>query len=462
MKKKLFQNRLFIKIFLWFWLSFWLVNAVFLFVSFATQTELSFVHSTSLLVKTEARAAAEIFERNGNQALSEYLQKTAKDNDIQGFLFDMKGAELNGKKVSEIVLKAFANAQTVDEIKYETSGLKVYGAVLIETAAGSRFVFVAETKRFANTPFLNVQPQTRFLRFSLTIIVSGIICFLLARYFTKPITKLSQSARQLAKGNLAVRSGSRFSRRNDEIASLSRDFDAMAEQIERLIKSQKQLLSDISHELRSPLARLGIALELARSAETEAERNEMFEVIERESANLNEQIGEILTLTKLEAGNAEIQTEKVDVSELIKQVAADTDFEAKMKNRQVKIVKNEPCSMSANASLLRSAIENVVRNAVKYTAENTSVEISLSCEKDSERQKICIIVRDYGAGLPDKDLERIFTPFYRAEKGRERDSGGTGLGLAIAANAVSFHKGKIYAKNASDGGLIVTFDFDFV
>ena len=220
-------------------------------------------------------------------------------------------------------------------------------------------------------------------------------------------------------------------------------------------------MSDISHELRTPLARLGIALELARSAETEAERSEMFAVIEREAARLNGQIEEILMLTKLENGTAQIQIEPVDLAEIVKQVAADTDFEARTSNRRVVILANESCVVEANTALLRSAIENVVRNAVRYTEENSDVEISLHCQRIEERHKVRLIVRDHGAGLPDDDLVRIFTPFYRAEKGRARESGGIGLGLAIAANAVRFHHGEISAANAADGGLIITFDFNF-
>ena len=225
MNKKRTQNRLFIKIFLWFWLGFWLVSSVFLAVSYLTQTEFAVARSTSLLVKTEARAAAEIFERGGSAALGEFLRKSADENGIEGFLFDSKGLELSGKTAPEIVLKAFQNAVVKDEMKYETAGFKVYDSVLIETADGSRYVFAAETPRFPNASILSAEPPIRFFRLALTLIVSGLICLILARYLTAPITKLSESARLLASGNLAARSDSRFSRRNDEIGSLSRDFD---------------------------------------------------------------------------------------------------------------------------------------------------------------------------------------------------------------------------------------------
>ncbi len=453
MKNFFLENKLFLKIFLWFWLCFFLVISTFLLVTVILQNELGPTRSRASLVKIEAKAAGLIYENNGKESLKNFLEKSASENEIEGFLFDSNGLQLNGE-TNEIAAKTAKKPQKEDEINYEYDGIKVYSSVLVKTERGSKFVFVAEATRFSEAKTFFVGFDVRVIRWLAILVASGLVCFFLTRYFTAPITKLSQSARELAKGNLKVRAGAKFSQRNDEIGSLSRDFDAMAEQIEKLISSQKRLLSDISHELRSPLSRLGIALELARTAETKVEQTEMFDKIEAESIRLNEQIGELLTITRLENGASQIRIEKINLTEIIKKVAADSDFEAKTKNRRVKFDEKDFCFVDGNSALLQSAFENVIRNAVQYTAENTTVEVVLN--RDLADKNVCITVRDFGSGLPQKELEKIFAPFYRAEKGRERESGGTGLGLAIASKAVQFHKGKISAQNASDRGLIVT------
>jgi two-component system sensor histidine kinase CpxA len=239
-------------------------------------------------------------------------------------------------------------------------------------------------------------------------------------------------------------------KRRDELASLAADFDLMAEKIESLINSQRRLLGDISHELRSPLARLNVALELARQR-AGADAASALERIQHEAENLNEMIGQLLALTRLESGAEGLRKTAFDLVELVNSITADANFEAAGRNRTVRFKSNGPCTIVGNELLLRRAIENVVRNAVQYTAEGTEVEVELKSEGGA-----VITIRDHGEGVPENALREIFRPFYRVDEARDREAGGVGLGLAIADRAVRLHDGSVEAANEITGGLFVT------
>jgi len=228
----------------------------------------------------------------------------------------------------------------------------------------------------------------------------------------------------------------------------------MAEQLQRLIASHQQLLRDASHELRSPLARLQVALGLARQRAGTGIHTEL-DRIERESENLNELIAQLLTLTRLETGHLESPQEPIDLAELLQSIANDAAFEASVSHRQVRITHSTSAHIIGNAQLLHSAIENVVRNAIRHTPAGTCVELALHL--DSEHAGGVIIqIRDQGAGVPEAMLTRIFEPFVRVGDARDRRSGGYGLGLAIAERAVRLHGGEISAHNETPGGLNIT------
>lgn len=248
----------------------------------------------------------------------------------------------------------------------------------------------------------------------------------------------------------------------------------MAAKIESLISSQRRLLGDISHELRSPLTRLNVALELARQR-SGPEAESALARIQREAENLNDMIGQLLTLTRLESGAETLLKAEFELSELLRGVTDDADFEARSRNRLVTLETVDQLSLIGTEHLLRRAIENVVRNAVHYTAENSAVDVRLridsgepcsgteatgadareQSEKPSQRCAV-ITVRDHGPGVPEAALKEIFRPFYRVDDARDREAGGVGLGLAIAERAVRLHGGTVKAANAMGGGLVVT------
>ena len=284
------------------------------------------------------------------------------------------------------------------------------------------------------------------------IVVSAIVCFLLARNLAAPLRRVREASERLASGDLLARAGSMVRPRRDEIGDLVRDFDAMAERLYLLVSSQKQLLSDISHELRSPLARLQVAVELARrKAGPDAEKH--LNRIEAEGTRMNEMIGQILSLARTDSDRLAV-SEQVDLAEILRAVASDTDYEARETGREVRVRCADQAIILGDAALLTSAVENVVRNACRYTPPGTSVDISLDVTPTHGH----IVVRDHGPGIPPEDTERIFLPFHRVGASRDRDSGGAGLGLSIAARAVKVHGGSIRAANAEGGGLEVSMD----
>ena len=316
---------------------------------------------------------------------------------------------------------------------------------MARTDSGDEYVLVAEPPHRSPALF---HPAVHLLAIILT---GGLFCYWLARYLTSPVTKLRAATRELAKGNLSARVVPTLKGRRDELASLAADFDEMAEKIETLVNSQRRLLGDISHELRSPLARLNVALELARQR-SGAEATTALERIQREAELLNEMIGQLLALTRLESGAEEVRKTEFDLSTLVREIVMDADFEARARKRSVKLESPERCLLVGNEQLLRRAIENVVRNAVQYTAEGTEVNVALACSE----QSAVITVRDHGPGVPENALGEIFKPFYRVDEARDRDAGGVGLGLAIAERAVRLHGGTVDAANAAGGGLVVT------
>jgi len=295
------------------------------------------------------------------------------------------------------------------------------------------------------------RPRVIAMPLILAALVSGIVCYLLAHYLTSPIKKLRSTVNKVATGDLSERVSPAFGNRKDEIVELATDFDKMTEQLESLINSHKQLLRDASHELRSPLARLQVALGLARQ-DSETESSNELERIEREADRLNELIGKLLSVARLESEYVNIKQETIRLDKLLKGIVDDAAYEAQSLGRDVTITHNMPVSLQGNEVLLHSALENVTRNALHYTAENTTVELAMEPAPDKPDQVI-ISVRDHGPGIPEDMLTRIFEPFVRVGEARDRKSGGYGLGLAIASRSIILHGGEITASN--DNGAVV-------
>ncbi|TYT74055.1 ATP-binding protein [Desulfobotulus mexicanus] len=289
-------------------------------------------------------------------------------------------------------------------------------------------------------------PKDLGIRFWSSIFLAVILCWAIARHITGPIARLRSATRNVAAGNLAVRVAPHMGNRKDELGLLARDFDAMTGRMADLLNSRDRLLRDISHELRSPLARMAVALELARKGGGDTAALGRMEM---EMERLNTMIGEILTLARLSSGNGEdLPFEKINFSRLVMDVVADADFEAQGQRRSVIFSGTEEILLEGSPTLLHRAVENVIRNALRYTPEEGEVEVFLAIEEENEA---VLRVSDPGPGVPEKDLPRIFEPFYRVHDDRDRRTGGVGLGLAITGQAIRRHGGSIRAVNHEKG-----------
>lgn len=293
-----------------------------------------------------------------------------------------------------------------------------------------------------------------FYRALIVALVSGLVCYAAAKYLTAPLVVLRGVAQQLASGDLKARAIARQSGPADEIGSLIRDFNLMADKIEALMTAQRRLVSDVSHELRSPLARLNVGVSLAREKEGD-DLGRTLDRIEKEAARLNQLVAQILRVSELEVTLNSQTNELVDLSDVLRRIADDGGYEARQDERDVVITTLARCWVRGDKELLRSAMENVVRNAIRYTAPASAVEISSALDGEKKSSSVVVRVRDHGPGLPEHELEQIFQPFYRVAYDRGRKTGGTGLGLSITERAIQLHGGSVEAKNAEGGGLVM-------
>ncbi|HEX6997602.1 MAG TPA: ATP-binding protein [Gammaproteobacteria bacterium] len=291
-------------------------------------------------------------------------------------------------------------------------------------------------------------PGTRIAVLTIALLTATLTSLLLARYLSSPIVRLQRASRALAAGALHTRVGAPVTRRKDEVGKLARDFDTMAERIQALVMDKEALLRDVSHELRSPLARIRVALALAQRRANESAQPDL-ERIERETERLDELVGRVMTLTRLRTATAP-QRAPVKFHDLVSGVVADARFEHP--NARIEYDgRSVPRIMGSEADL-KSAVENVIRNALIHAESAEPIRVEL----DATRDAIVLRVLDRGPGVPDQDLKRIFEPFYRADTSRDHRKTGQGIGLAITTRVVELHGGTVTAANRPGGGLAVT------
>ena len=443
--------KLFLKIFLWFLAAVAVSNAVIYFVTRTFQTEPlinRFQRSTRNQMNIYGGTATQIARAEGTEGLNTYLARLQGQDSTRKVVLvggDGKvwfGPENEIADFSEIVRQTIETGEVQTDFTTEERSL---GASPVDFPDGKRLALVFQWER-GTPPSLFWGSTLAYMRLGGLLLTGVILCWMLALYLTSPIRKLREATNKFAGGDLTTRVAEKVGRRRDEISDLARDFDSMAERIESLVMSQQRLNRDISHELRSPLARMNVALEMARQRAT-PETMPQLTRIENESFRLNEMISRLLTLSKLETGSQDFDRHELNLKGLVEQIASDADFEAKARNRSVKVVRADDCRVIGSENLLHSAIENILRNAVRYTKEGTAVEVSLS----NGNGRAVVAIADHGEGVPEVELKNLFKPFYRVEEARDRGSGGTGLGLAIAEQAVKLHKGTISAKNTADG-----------
>lgn len=450
---------LFVKIFLWFLAAISLMVGLVFFLNWTVQTEpvvsrwrISIRNQTNIYAGT----AAQIYTNEGEAGFVDFLERIRKSETIgevqvigqNGKAWLSPGVSIEDLK--DLTDRAMASGSVEIELNNQESALTARDFTL---GNGERYVMIVRWERPRPTPFFGESPL-RYLRFAGLFLAALLLCYALARYLSSPIGKIREATQKLAHGDLQTRVADQVGRRHDELASLAKDFDVMAERIESLITSQQRLSRDVSHELRSPLARLNVALEIAKQ-KSNGDSAPLLARIETESQRLNELISRLLTLASLESGSQDFDRRTINLADLVEQIAADADFEARALGKSVSVSEVAKCRVIGSERLLRSAIENVLRNAVKYTNEGTVIDVSVRAHAGKATVKVC----DQGGGVPEDELQNLFRPFYRVGEARERKTGGTGLGLAIAERAILAHKGKIEARN-NGGGLEVEITLD--
>ena len=439
---------LFWRVFVWYLATTVIVLGIGVGITMWTDPEFRFKRAVSLSqegIDSQARTAVQDWKQGGASRLRDGFRKLGRPR----YLFAATGRELSGSPVPPPINDLVKRTWSSHVIELEIVPPETYAAVKV-SAGPETFVYV---RALANDRRLRLMPLPipMWSRLALALFTASLICVLFAHYVTSPLTRLRKATRDFASGNLSVRIGTgRPFNRGDEFADLARDFDHMATQTENLLLAQHRLLGDISHELRSPLARLQLALEIARrKAGPDAEKP--LNRIEQEAEKLNVLIGQILRSARMEQLKPGAK-KLFDLSLLVREVAEDADFEASGSERRVLVENNESGLVNGDRELLRSAIENVLRNAIRYTPSATEVRVDV---KREDAAHALVTVRDHGPGVPEEALPHLFEPFFRVNTARDRDSGGAGLGLAITRHVLSAHGGTVRATNCDGGGFEV-------
>jgi signal transduction histidine kinase len=393
-----------------------------------------------MLLSVQVEEAKRAFETGGREALSAELAKFQQITEMQVFFTDAKGTDLITGQAHPELLKRQERRRW--RLPFPFGGRR---PIIARADAGRQYwLYLIDERR--NWTFFFLQPQHLWI---IGLVV--LLCYGFAYHLTSPVRRLRAAVECFGRGDFSARAETN---RRDELGELALSFNQMADRIQTLLSAERRLLLDISHELRSPLARLGVAVELARSGE---DRESMLDRIQKESERLNELVGELLQVTRVEGDPSMQKMETVRLDELLGDLVYDSLLEAKAKDCTLLLKAPLPVTLTGDEELLRRAVENVIRNAIRYAPPGTPVDIEL--KRSGNVAEIC--VRDYGPGVPEEALPRIFDPFYRVDSDRNRVSGGLGLGLAIARRSVELHKGKLTARNAHPG-LLVTIELPVV
>ena len=440
------NRRLFWKIFLPFWVAqAILLGALYLRVHYRISSEHPWwIQPERREMPVLAQLAAERFEAQGSPGLAQVLDNLSLPGRSRFWLLDGNGRDLSGRPIPDRVLHGAAAAERKEGLyhSYEANVL----AARTTTGRG-QYLLIAE---MTPPPLSERVPGDLLWTLKLGTIFSAVICLLIAHSLTKPIERLRDATHELARGNLDIRAGDNLGKRHDEIGDLVRDFDTMAGELRNQIQSERSLLSGVSHELRSPIARIRLALTLARSADDD-ERVEMLDRIEQDTIQLDAMLERILAVARLESGQQKPKVEPLSLNDVLDDVLDDANFEAAATGATITYEGKADVKVNGDAALLRSAIENVVRNAIFYSGQEGKIEVRLNKSGDSA----VVTVSDNGPGVPENALPLLFKPFYRVDDARGTTTGGMGLGLAIVRNAVALHGGTVSAKNVVPHGLEV-------
>lgn len=412
--------------------------------------------TNNLLAPTEGyiSSAELMLQRGGEPLLIEWLLTFEQHPNVNAYVFDVSGNSIIGGIVPEEVSKYALSASDYHVKIQPLNRSEILVKAPLSSLEGEFYLLVVEFLH----PFAVLDVKNYILLgLSVGTIFFAGIGFLLSGYLSRPLQRLQKTVKAIAEGDLGARSGGKLRKRRDEIGDLSREFDVMADRIQTLLADQKGLLRDISHELRSPLARLQIANELAR-LDAEDVVIEHLDRIDLETSRVNELIADILLLAKLDIEQHPEQWQPVNLIQVVNQVIKDAHFEQQAQSIELHAEKAAYWVL-ADAKLLSSALENLIRNAILHTFANTKVEVSIKLVD----KRYVLSIRDHGPGVAEEHIPNLTKPFYRAEHARERvaqdvkqkqvGGRGYGLGMAIAHRVIKSFNGQMVIRNHPTGGL---------
>jgi signal transduction histidine kinase len=447
-------RRLFVKVFLWFWLT-----AIALFVIyFGSRTIGSRVLAPTDVIAAFAprfaQDAAHAYESGGTEEFAKFDHSISGDHQQELYLIDGAGNEVLSRPIP-LESRGIVQAVRSDgRIVTHFSLLSRSAAYRFTSPSGQPYVLLVRI-RLRPGKFLEDTGGGGLLFFCGVLLLVTLFCFWLTHHITSPIRGLQDAARKVASGDLNVRAPLEISRRHDELAALAVDFDSMVERMAALVGAQRNLLGTVSHELRSPLARFSMALGLLRSQLPQC-GEDLLDRMERDLEHIDVLMGQLITLSRLETGVSSNERKDLNFSQLVQEVVADGDFEARSFGKSVRLWdEGDILIEEADQQALRSACENIIRNAVRFTRPGTEVQVTLRSDHEDASPHAILQVRDYGPGVPADALQQIFQPFFRLRATRSGEDNGFGLGLAIAFEAIRLHRGSIVASNADPCGLEV-------
>lgn len=448
------MRQLLFKVFAWFWSSIAVTIVILLLITSFSFTEVVYKPLSAGQAKTLKKYAMYIQKRFDAPPSSWQLKRMLHRSNKQRVLV-LKGPTPEMSVVSaNLPEKIDLNLlNEIDELPPQhifTEYFHASGPVRLTLQNQTFHLYEITAKRHPPL-MIKFSLMPLWLKLSVPILVSLALSFLFARSIVRPIRALSKTADAIGQGHLQSRVPKKFVR-NDELGELVTDFNAMAEQLSVSIDGQKRLLADISHELRSPLTRLSLAAAMAKDPKVSEEKKQAYlERIEKEAHQLDDMIGSVLMLSRLETDQQHMEKRPHPLADILTPLIQDAEFEAESQNKVI-IVEDLPnVVITVDAHLLSSAIENILRNAIRYAEKQIDIAVKRSINNELE-----IMIQDDGQGVDESTLEKITEPFYRHSDARERESGGAGLGLAIAKKALLAHGGDLYLANQPEGGLIAT------
>lgn len=439
------------KIFFAYWIA---ASLVIVIASFEPHSLIHTPELTDALNASLARNADSLIRAYKAGICAATLQPhAASSNDIT--LTRADGEVLCGSMLGDGDLELVRDAAVEQKLTSRSLALYQVLAAPVRTPDGNQYVVLVRSPYRSALHFFGLLPGIRTLETSVT--VTFVLGILIAWQFRR----LRAAARQIADGNLGARVKlGRFSRMiarmgiHDDIDELTRDFNTMAERLQSLVAAHKLLIRDVSHELRSPLARLAVALELAKDCPPSHVRVHLAR-IEHESLRLNSLIAHLLSFSYIESIRDVQHSVLVNLSSLVQELMPDVQYEAEGRHCSIITRTNSDSTVTGDFEMLRRALENIIRNAIRYSPAGGTVEITIDRAERNGKLDAVLRVSDSGPGVAEEKLEQILNPFYRVADVRRSSSSGFGIGLAIADRAARLHSGHIVAKNRAGGGLVV-------